>query len=76
MISFLSLYATFKVLEENVSEAIADWCTYIYKTNIQLFGSVSSLEIAPGIHIIVPYDPCDDIRCRDTFGSLCWYKHS
>jgi len=60
-IHFLSLYGTFGVLEENVSEADVDQSTYIYKTNVQLFGGVSSLEVAPGIHIVVPDNPCDYI---------------
>lgn len=53
-----------------------DQCTHIYKADIQLFGSVASLEVAPGIHVVVPHNPRDDIRCGDTFGSLRRYKHS
>lgn len=73
---FLTLYGTFGVLGKNVSEANVDQSTYIYKTNVQLFGGVSSLEVAPGVHIIVPHNPCDYIWCWDTFSSLRWYEHS
>lgn len=72
---FLSLCATFGVLWEAVSEATVDECTYVYKTNIQLFGGVSPLEVASGIHVIVPDDPCDDIWRWDALSSLRWYEH-
>lgn len=46
---------------ERLFQKRQDECTHVYKTNIQLFGGVSPLEVASGIDVVVPHDPCDDI---------------
>lgn len=66
----------FGLLMEILSEEWEYVLTYIYKTNIQLFGCISSLEVASGIDVIVSYNSSNYVWGWDTFSSLCWYKHS
>lgn len=50
--------------------------THVYEADVELFSRVAPLQVPPGINIVVPHDPGDDIWCWDPLSPLCWCKHA
>ncbi len=50
--------------------------THVDEADVQLFGSVASLQVAAHVNIIVTYDSCDYVGRGDALCSLSRRKHA
>ena len=48
----------------------SDSSPYLDEANIHLLSRVTSREVSSDVHVIIADQPGDDVRRRDTFGSL------
>jgi len=49
-------------------------CAYFHKPNVEFLPSVAPGKVPPHVHIIVPHDTGNDVRCWHTLCTLCCYK--
>lgn len=51
------------------------WTTYVDEADVELFGCVSSLQVASGVQVVVADDARDNVGGGDALGSLGRSKH-